>query len=167
MTSDQALDSAIRQAQHLLFAFDGPIRSVDKAKPADSVAVAAPTAAYLYEALAACHESGRSVAVIGASSPTEVRDYLDAHDLLARVAVVAASISEAASTLEASPVDCLLVTSSPADIEAAQVAGTPSIGYARTPDDAVHLVDTGAIAFVYTMADLTLRLRASCSPPSL
>jgi beta-phosphoglucomutase-like phosphatase (HAD superfamily) len=81
--------------------------------------------------------------------------------------VVAASISEAASTLEASLVDCLLITSSPADIEAARATGTPSIGYARTPDDAAHLVDAGAIMFVYSMVDLTLRLRASCSPPSL
>jgi beta-phosphoglucomutase-like phosphatase (HAD superfamily) len=64
------------------------------------------------------------------------------------------------TTLEAPPTDCLLITSSPADIEAAQAAGVPSIGYARTPDDAAHLVDAGAIAFVYSMAELALSLRA-------
>jgi beta-phosphoglucomutase-like phosphatase (HAD superfamily) len=160
MTPDPVLDAVIRDARHLMFAFDGPIRSADKAKAADSTAATAPTSAHLHETLAACRESGRSAAVISANSPTEVRHYLDVHDLLTQVAVVAVSIGEAASTLEASPVDCLLVTSSPADIEAAQVAGAPSIGYARTPADAAHLVDAGATAFVYSMADVALRLRA-------
>jgi beta-phosphoglucomutase-like phosphatase (HAD superfamily) len=165
MTPDSALDTAIRQARHLLFAFDGPIRSVYEAKLTDSAAVTVPTSAYLHETLAACRESGRSVAVISAHSPTEVRDYLDAHDLSNQVAVVAASIGEAASALEASPADCLLITSSPADIEAARAAGTPTIGYARTTDAVAYLVGAGVIAFVYSMADLTLSLRASCSPP--
>lgn len=160
MTSDLALDTAIRHAQHVLFSFDGPIRSADKANPDDSVAVTAPTSAYLHETLAACHESGRSAAVISTNSPAEVRDYLNAHDLSTQVAVVAASIAEAASTLEASPVNCLLITSSPVDVEAAQATGTPTIGYARTPDDDARLVDAGAITFVYSMADLALSLRA-------
>ncbi len=159
MTPDPALDAVIRQARHLLFAFDGPIRSADKAKPADSTASTAPTSAYLHETLAACRESGRSAAIISASPLTEVSDYLDAHDLLTQVAVVAASIGEAASTLQASPANCLLITSSPADIKAAQAAGTPTIGYARTPDDAAHLVDAGTTAFVYSMAELALMLR--------
>ena len=159
MTFDLALDSVIRQARHLLFAFDGPIRSMDKAKPAESTAVTAPTSTYLFETLAACRESGRSVVVISANSPSDIRAYLDAHNLSTQATVVAASIGEAASTLEASPADCLVITSSLADIEAARVAGAPSIGYARTPDDAAHLVDAGAIAFVYSMAALALRLR--------
>ena len=133
MTPDStALDVAIRQARHLLFAFDGPVRGVDKAKSIGSAVVTALTSAYLHDALAACHESGRSVAVISADLPTEVHDYLNAHDLSTQVAVVAVSIGEAVSTLEAAPVDCPLITSSPADIEAAQAAGTPTIGYAGT-----------------------------------
>jgi phosphoglycolate phosphatase len=160
MTPDPALDTAIRQARHLLFAFDGPIRRTDTGNPVDSATPTAPTSAYLHETLAACHESGRSVAVISAHSPTEVRDYLDAHDLSTQVAAVATSIGEAASTLEASPINCLLITSSPADIEAAQAAGTPTIGYARTPDDAAYLVDAGAIVSVYSLLDLALTLRA-------
>jgi beta-phosphoglucomutase-like phosphatase (HAD superfamily) len=75
--------------------------------------------------------------------------------------VVAASIAEAASTLHVTPVDCLLITSSPADIEAAQAAGIPTIGYARTPDDAARLVDAGATALVYSTAVLALSLRAN------
>jgi hypothetical protein len=116
MTPDStALDAAIRQARHLLFAFDGPVRSADKAKSIGSAVVTALTSAYLHDALAACHESGRAVAVISADSPTEVHDYLNAHDLSTQVAAVAVSIGEAASTLEAAPVDCPLI-----------------IGYART-----------------------------------
>jgi hypothetical protein len=74
MTPDSALDTAIRQARHLLFAFDGPVRSADKAKPTDSAVVTVPTSAYLHETPAACQESGRSVAVVSANPPTEVHD---------------------------------------------------------------------------------------------
>lgn len=161
MTPDSAaLDAAIRQSRHLLFAFDGPVRSVDKAKAIGSGVVTALNSAYLHDALAACHESGRSVAIISANSLMEVRDYLNAHDLSTQVDAVAASIGEAAHTLEAAPVECLLITSSPADIEAAQATGTPTIGYARTPDDAAHLVDAGATASIYSMAEIVLVLRS-------
>ena len=161
MTTDSVtLDAAIRQARHLLFAFEGPVRSADKAKSIGSAVDTALSSAYLHDALAACHESGRSVAIISADSPIEVHDYLNAHDLSTQVAVVAVSIGEAASTREAAPVECLLITSSPADIEAAQAAGTPTIGYARTPDDAARLIDAGAAMFVYSMADTALSIRA-------
>ena len=161
MTPDSAaLDAAIRQARHLLFAFDGPVRSMDKAKSIGSGVVTTLNSAYLHDALTACHESGRSVGVISANSLIEVNDYLNAYDLSTQVDVVAVSITEAASTLEASPVDCLLITSSPADVEAAHAAGTPTIGYARTPEDAAHLVDAGATTIVYSMAVLALSLRA-------
>lgn len=156
MTPNPALDAAIRKARHLLFAFNGPIRSAETGNPADS---AVPTAPHIHEALAACRESGRSAVVIIPKPPAEVPAYLEAHNLLTQVTVVAASIGEAISAIEASPPDCLLVTSSPADIKAAQAAGTPSIGYARRPGDAAHLVDAGAVAFLYSMADVTLRLR--------
>jgi beta-phosphoglucomutase-like phosphatase (HAD superfamily) len=165
MTRDSAaLDAAIRQARHLLFAFDGPVCSVNKARSIGSSVVTALASANLHDALAACHESGRSVTVISANSPIEVHDYLNAHDLSTQVDVVAVSIAEAASTLEAAPVDCLLITSSAADIKAARTAGTPSIGYARTRDDAAHLVDAGATAFVYSVTDVALSLRGHAIP---
>ena len=157
MTHSSALDAAIRQARHLLFAFDGPIRSTDARMPADSTA---PTAPHIHEALAACRDSGRSAVVITPQPLIDVPAYLDTYDLFPQVTVIEASISDAVSTLEAPSAECLLITSSPADIEAAQAAGAPSIGYAGTPDDAAHLIDAGAIAFVYSMADLALRLRA-------
>jgi hypothetical protein len=42
MTPDPALDAAIRHARHLLFTFDGPIRSTDTGEPADPNAPTAP-----------------------------------------------------------------------------------------------------------------------------
>jgi beta-phosphoglucomutase-like phosphatase (HAD superfamily) len=160
MTPDPALDAIIRQAQHLLFAFDGPIRSVDTGKPAEPATAAAPPAPYIHEVIAACRESGRSAVVISADSPTDVRAYLDAHDLSNQVTVVAGSISEAARALEASPAGCAVIASSLADIQAAQIAGTQVIGYARTSGDADRLVDAGAVTLVYSLVDLALRLRA-------
>lgn len=163
MTTDPSLDAVIRHAQHMLFAFDGPIRSADEVKSAGSIA-ATPTSAHLHETLAACRESGRSVTIISARTPAEIRVYLDEHDLLTRVDAVAASISQATSACDGTPGDCLLITSSPTDVEAAQLARAPSIGFARTPGDAARLTSAGAIALVYSMADMVLRIRAHPLP---
>jgi beta-phosphoglucomutase-like phosphatase (HAD superfamily) len=161
MTPDSAsLDAAIRQARHLLFAFDGTIIRTDTGNPVD---FATPTVPYIYEAFAACRESGRSVVVISPKQESHVPNYLNAHDLFTQITVIAVSVAGAINFLKTIPDDCLHVTSSPADINAAQAAGTPSIGYARTPDDAAHLVDAGASAVVYSLAELALRLRARTS----
>jgi phosphoglycolate phosphatase len=152
-----ALDAAIRQAHHLLFAFDGPIRRTDTGGPVDSET---PTAPNIYEAFTACRESGRSVVVISPETDVHVPNYLDAHDLFEPVTVIAISVADAINFLALSPSDCLLITSSPADIEAAEAAGVPSIGYARTPDDTDRLIDAGATASVYSLTDLVLSLRA-------
>ena len=68
------------------------LRRAGHAKPADSAPVTAPTSAHLHEDLTTCLESGRSIAVIDAKSPTGARGYLETHDPLTQVAVVAASI---------------------------------------------------------------------------
>jgi phosphoglycolate phosphatase len=158
MTTDPAaLDAAIRRARHLLFAFDGPIRNMEAGESTDS---AAPSAPYIYEALAACRESGRSAAVITHRPRIDVPAYLDARDLFTQVTVTAASIRDAIRLLEATPADCLLITSAPADITAAHKAGAPSIGYARTPEEAERQVHAGASTYIYSLADLALKLRA-------
>jgi beta-phosphoglucomutase-like phosphatase (HAD superfamily) len=157
MTSNSALDAAIRQARHLLLAFDGPIRNAEAGKPANSTT---PTAPYIYEALAACRASGRSAVVMSPMLRTDIPAYLDAYDLFTQVTLIALWITDATTELEASPADCLLITSSAAEIRAAQAEGTPTIGYARTPVDAAPLADAGATALVYSLADLVLSLRA-------
>jgi beta-phosphoglucomutase-like phosphatase (HAD superfamily) len=125
-----ALDQIIRQARYLLISFDGPIRSAITGNP---------PASHIYDAVMACRESGRSAAVISTTPAAEVRAYLDAHDLTTQITLIAPTIGEAASALDASPADCATITSSPSDIEAAQAAGAPAIAYARTPDEAEHL----------------------------
>jgi beta-phosphoglucomutase-like phosphatase (HAD superfamily) len=155
MTFDQsphaALDQLIREARHLLISFDGPIRSAIEGNP---------PAPHIHDVLIACRESGRAAAIVTTTSLAEVRAYLDAHDLPPHSTVIAPSIGEAVSALEASPIDCVAVTSSPDDIEAARAAGVPAIAYAKTPDYADHLLTAGAKAFVYSMTDLALKLRS-------
>jgi beta-phosphoglucomutase-like phosphatase (HAD superfamily) len=158
MTPNPDLDVVILRARHLLFAFDGPICRVDEGKPVNQ---AAPTAPHIHDALTACRESGRLAAVVSTNPPSDVRAYMDAHDLLNQITTVAASVAEAATALEAAPPDCLLITSSPADIKAAKAAGTPAVAYARTPQDAAHLTEIGITSFVYSMADLALSLRTN------
>jgi beta-phosphoglucomutase-like phosphatase (HAD superfamily) len=146
-----ALDQIIRQARYLLISFDGPIRSANEGNP---------PAPHIHDVLIACRDSGRSAAIVTTTPPTEVRAYLDAHDLPPHSTVIALSIAEAISALEAAPIDCVAITSSPDDIEAARAAGVPVIAYAKTPDYADHLLTAGAKAFVYSMMDLVLRLRS-------
>jgi len=156
MTSGQSphstLDQLARQARHLLISLDGPIRSASTGNP--------PTP-YIHDVLTACRESGRSVAVVSAAPVAEVLAYIDAHDLSAQITIVAASIGRAVSALEALPIDCMAITSSPDDIEAARAAGVPAVAYARTPDFADHLLRAGAKAFVYSMLDLAIKLRST------
>jgi beta-phosphoglucomutase-like phosphatase (HAD superfamily) len=161
MTPDPALDAVIRQARHLLFAFDGPIRHVASGKSADSTTTTTP---HIHEALRACRESGRSASVIGVNQSADVRAYLDVHDLSTQFTVVTVPISEALTALRASPGDCALITSSPAEIKIAQAIGALSIGYARTRDDATRLVDVEATSLVYSLAELCLSLRAHPLP---
>jgi phosphoglycolate phosphatase len=158
MTSGQSPDATlaeiIRQAQHLLISFEGPIRRMKAGFPAP----------HMQDVLIACSESGRSAVVISTTQAAKVNAYLDAHDLSPHITLVAPSISEAVSALEASPGDCVVVTSSPSDIEVAKAAGVPTIAYAGTADDAEHLVHAGASTFVYSMMDLALSLRLSAPP---
>jgi beta-phosphoglucomutase-like phosphatase (HAD superfamily) len=146
MTSGQSphakLDAIIRQARHVLLTFSGPPGS------------------YTHDLLAACRETGRSVAVVSTSPDTEIRTYLDAHDLTSQITSTALSIGQALTALDASPADCVLITSSPSDIADAKTAGVPTIAYAITRDHADHLAVAGAAAIAYSMADLALSLRA-------
>jgi len=154
MTSGQspkaALDQIVRKARYLLISFDGPIRSANPGNP---------PAPNILDVLTACRESGRSAAFVSERPASEVRAYLNAHDLSANVAVIAASADLAIRTLEAAPTDCVVVTVSPSGIKAAKAIGASSIAYAKTPDDAVGLAQAEASAFVYSMIDLALSLR--------
>jgi beta-phosphoglucomutase-like phosphatase (HAD superfamily) len=117
-------------------------------------------APHILDVLTACRESGRSAVVVSEMPAVEVREYLDAHDLSTQVAAVATSISQAVTALEAASGDCAAIASSPNDIKAAKSAGVPAIGYPRTPDDAERQDPAGASAYVYSLTNLVLTLRA-------
>lgn len=142
-----------------------------------AVATAEPTP-YVRDVLTACHESGRSVAVISNNSLTAVRAYLDAHELDHQVHVVAARttpnvkvlkpspdlIYQATEALGSVPVACAVVGDLPSDVEAAHSAGASSVGYAKTPRDAERLAGANAGAVITSMVNLALRLRARQRP---
>jgi beta-phosphoglucomutase-like phosphatase (HAD superfamily) len=165
MTSDQspraALDAIIRQARHVLISFGGPIRRLKVTKATDWATFSDPLAPYSHDLQAACLETGRSVVVISTSPDAKVRVYLDAHDLTSQITSAALSIGQAVTALDASPADCVLITSSPSDIADAKAAGIPTIAYAITQDHADHLAAAGATVVVYSMADLVLKIRAT------
>lgn len=157
MTSNPALDAAIRKARHVMFSLDGPIRSTVTGKPVD---LATPTAPHIHDVVTVCRESGRTVSVISAESSTDVTTYLDARDLLTHFIVIAASVGDALSTLAAAPDTCLFVTSSSSEIRAAASSGVPSIGFARAPKESTPLISAGAISFIYSMTEITIGLRS-------
>jgi myo-inositol-1(or 4)-monophosphatase len=133
---------------------------------------------YLHEALAACRDSGRTSAVIGRQSAEAVRTYLAKHGLSDQTAcvitpgsyppghlqTVAHLLEDTIGALDATPVECSLITASPAGIDAAHGVGVQVIGYARMPADREHLADAGATCIIPSLADLTLRLRARPLP---
>jgi beta-phosphoglucomutase-like phosphatase (HAD superfamily) len=142
-----------------------------------AVSTAVPTP-YMHDVVAACHESGRSVAVVSNNSAAAVRAYLEAHDFAHRVDAIAARtrpdptvlkpspylIEHAASALDSVPAACAVVGDSPNDMYAARSAGALGIGYARTPDDGNRLANAEARAVIGSMVDLVLRLRAHTLP---
>jgi phosphoglycolate phosphatase len=142
-----------------------------------AIATAKP-AAYVHEVVAACRESGRSVAVVSNNSERAVNSYLTQHGLDDRIDLVVARTSHDVTLLKPSPhliektlaalgtepAACALVGDSTTDIEAARLVGVPSIGYANRPGKHASLAVVGADAIVSSLADLVLVLRARPSP---
>ncbi len=155
------LDRILSRARHLLFDLDGPINGKPAATPAG----------YLYEALAACKDSGRTTAVIAAASRRAATGYLARHGLDDQVQSVitlngqtpghhhqaaAQLIQNAISELATSPSECALITASAATVHAAHAAGLATIGYIADQ----KLTDAHPDASLPSLADLALRLRA-------
>jgi phosphoglycolate phosphatase len=138
-----------------------------------AAATARPTP-YVHEVLAACRESGRTIAVVSNNSARAVNAYLDRHGLAESVALVVARTSSdpallkpsphllgiAIEKLAADPAATALVGDSLTDIEAAHRAGIASIGYANKPGKHEAMTNLNAGAIITSMADLALSLRA-------
>jgi myo-inositol-1(or 4)-monophosphatase len=143
-----------------------------------TAAQSARPAAYVHEALAACRDSGRSLAILGYSSIQAVTDYLDRHSLTTQVGHVSALpaayppghlqpagflLEETVRSIGATPEECALITASPASTDTARSLDMPVIGYATTPAVSERLT-AGANCLIPSLADLTLRLRARPLP---
>jgi myo-inositol-1(or 4)-monophosphatase len=162
------LDGILSHARYLLFDFDGPVRDMSSEMPAG----------YIYEALAACRDSGRVPAVIAAADPEAASAYLARNGLDDQVHhltavnggqpgdgwVSAGLIQDALRELDASPPDCALITATAATVQDARDAGLATIGYAISPETGQRLTEANADSLLLSLADLTLRLRARPLP---
>lgn len=138
-----------------------------------ATATAEPTP-YVHEVLAACRETGRTVAVVSNNSTRAVTAYLERHGLIDGVARITARtssdpallkpsphlIERAVGDLDADSAASALVGDSLTDIEAAHRAGVASIGYANKPGKHERMTQARAGAVITSMADLVLWLRA-------
>jgi HAD superfamily hydrolase (TIGR01549 family) len=142
-----------------------------------AVATAKPTP-YVHDIVTSCRDSGRLVAVVSNNSDRAVRSYLAVHGLDDRIELVAARTSSDPALLKPSPHliaeamtglgapggECVIVGDSTTDMEAADLAGIDSIGYANKPGKTDTLAQAGATAVVTSLAELVLPLRARPLP---
>ena len=134
------------------------VRAVESASPTDGAS----------QALHAAHQSDRAVAVVSNNSAECVRSYLIAHDLSRYVDQVVGrpeghpermkpdpySVTRSVVALDRSPNACSLIGDSVTDVEAAQAAGTSSIGFANKPGKRELLTMAGADAVTASMFDV-------------
>ena len=159
------LDKILSRVRYLLFDLDRLINGHSDTTPPG----------YLYEAVAACNDSGRTTAVIAAASSGAVTGYLARHGLDEQVQSVitlngqapghphqaaAQLIQNAISQLATNPSECALITASAATVHAAHAAGLAAIGYLADQ----QLTDAHPDASLPSLADLALRLRARPLP---
>lgn len=134
------------------------INAVTHVRPTDGAA----------EAMTELHRAGRTMTIVSNNSAAAVAAFLADHDLLALVAGISARTSdnpeklkphphllnEAIRARHAPPAACVLIGDSVTDVQAAQAAGTLSIGYANKPGKLDRLIRAGADAIVTTMAEI-------------
>jgi beta-phosphoglucomutase-like phosphatase (HAD superfamily) len=117
-----------------------------------AVPTARPTA-YVHDVVTSCRDTGRTVAIVSNNSDRAVRAYLARHGLDDRVDLVVARTSPDPAFLKPSPHlieqaitnlgafrgDSALVGDSTADVQAGQLAGISTIGYANRSGKRVSL----------------------------
>ena len=90
------LDAILSRARYLIFDFDGPVRDPATGTPAG----------YIYEALAACRDSGRTPVIAAAASPAQVSDYLTRQGLAELIRNVYTLNGESPNTAGSTPTYC-------------------------------------------------------------
>lgn len=125
------------------------------------------------EALAACKNSGRLVAVVSNNNADAVEDYLDRVGLKEYVLHVEGRERTNPTLMKPSPyliektihalgvpaTGCVFIGDQPSDIEAGRVAGTATIGYANKPGKADALL--GADVVIDAMIDVAVAITAT------
>jgi phosphoglycolate phosphatase len=149
------------------------VEAAFRAEEVAAVATAAPTPGAV-ETIHACHDTGRTVAIVSNNSDDAVHAYLTTHHLAGQVDYVSARtpaditrlkphphlVTQATHALAANPATCVLIGDSITDIHAAHAAGVPAIGYANKASKPPCFADTGAAAVITRMIDLATTLRS-------
>lgn len=149
------------------------VETAFRAEEVAAIATAAPTPG-VAEAIHACHDTGRTVAIVSNNSDDAVHAYLTAHALADKIHYISARtpadttrlkphphlVTRATHALAADPATCVLIGDSITDIHAAHAAGVPAIGYANKTSKLTRFADTGAHVVTTRMIDLATALRS-------
>jgi HAD superfamily hydrolase (TIGR01549 family) len=120
------------------------------------------------EVIIGAFEAGKPIAVVSNNSAGAINAYVGRQRLRRYAMPIAGRafgqpelmkpnpepILRAVKSLSASPVDCVLIGDSLADIHGAHAAGVPVIGYANRPEKVASFVEAGAKAIVTKMAEV-------------
>jgi HAD superfamily hydrolase (TIGR01509 family) len=161
----------LRRVNDLAPHLTGRIESTLRAAEIEAAASASPTP-HARQALIACRQSTRRVAIVTNNSEDAVRRYLTTHDLAENVEKIIGRapgdptlmkpnpylVLKAIGTLGVDQDACALIGDSISDITAARAAHIRSIGYANKPEKYKRLMDAGAHAVIDTMSALATAL---------
>jgi HAD superfamily hydrolase (TIGR01509 family) len=149
------------------------VETAFRAEEVAAAATAAPTPGAI-ETIQACHDTGRTVAIVSNNSDDAVNAYLTTHNLTGQIDYLSARtpadvtrlkphpylVTQATHALHAHPAECVLIGDSITDIHAAHLAGVPAIGYANKTSKPARFTDTGAVAIITRMVDLATALHS-------
>lgn len=147
------------------------IEAAFRAEEVAAVATATPTPGAA-QTIQACHDTGRTVAIVSNNSHDAVHAYLTTHQLADQIDYISARtpadtarlkphphlVTQATHALHAQPSTCVLIGDSLTDIHAAHTAGVPAIGYANKTSKPAHFTNTTAAAVITRMIDLATAL---------
>jgi phosphoglycolate phosphatase len=149
------------------------VEAAFRAEEVGAVASAVPTPGAI-ETIQACHDTGRTVAIVSNNSDDAVHAYLTTHHLTDQIDYISARtpaditrlkphphlVIQATHALSAEPTACVLIGDSLTDIHAAHAAGVSAIGYANKASKPARFTDTGAHGVITHMIDLATALRS-------
>lgn len=150
------------------------IERIQEAGELRAAASAEPTP-HSMSAVVAAAQNGFKLAIVSNNASSAIRAYLDAHGLEVYFAHISGripgdiksmkpypdSLSRAAAALGVPIEHCVMIGDSVTDIEAANLAGAHSIGYATDDSAATALTAAGAHSVICTMAELASALQNS------